>query len=93
MVPLGGIGTYRQVTGGTIQIKPSDFEQNSKQEGGLAFTFGTVSAHEVGHALGSIDATAARPIGIMNKFLSCGEICAKKYENRYRAQTNLGFRP
>jgi hypothetical protein len=63
---FGGVGQLQVVTGGTIQIKPSDFAQNSRQEGGLKFTFGTVVAHEFGHALGNIAAAKAcrlRPPG------------------------------
>jgi hypothetical protein len=90
---FGGVGQLQVVTGGTIQIKPSDFAQNSRQEGGLKFTFGTVVAHEFGHALGNIAAAKARPTSATGKFLVCLEPCAKVYENRYRAQTNLGYRP
>ena len=83
------------ITGGDIKIKPSDFAQNSAQEGGLAFTFGTVSIHEMGHAFGNILANQLRPINPLGGTRPvCGEACAKQYfENPYRAQAHIGYRP
>jgi RHS repeat-associated protein len=94
LAAVGGVGVLTVVTGGEIMIKPSDFHQNSIQEGGLPFTFGTVSIHEMGHALGNIEATRRQPLSFGTTHPACSEACTKQYvENPYRAQAHLGYRP
>jgi len=75
-----------RMLGARITIDPGDFALDSKVNGGLQITYGSVAGHEFGHIVGTIILEALGLPGI------CEEQCARGFENGVRNDLGLGRR-